>query len=601
MEKLDPTACPDMVTLVKEMEARCPQLRNREILVEELTARFIDALKANNLPIPHNPDWYRSGITTLISDHAHPLFTGILFSLLLNNFDDRTRKLEEELRLSEDQFAKAFRAGPAAMNISALDTGCILDLNDGFLKLFGFERDEVIGKTGAELKIWADAEDRKAFFSALHETGSVHNQKTRFRTKEGKPFDSLISAEAISFGGKECLLSVTLDVSEQMRLEEQLRRAQRMEAIGTLSGGIAHDFNNLLSVIRGYSQLLLDKLTSDSELRIYLGRIDEAAGKAASLTGQLLAFSRQQVLEPKVFSLNTLLVSLETMLRRLIGEDVDMRVVTAPDLGLVKADPNQIEHAVMNLAVNARDAMPGGGKLTLETVNVFLDGDYAKEHVGVESGSFVMLSVTDTGMGMTPETLRHIFEPFYTTKEPGRGTGLGLAMVYGTVKQSGGSIWVYSEPGKGTTFKIYLPRVEAAIQTAFEEEPRRAEVGGNETILLVEDDPGVRQLAQAILTSAGYTVLTAENAAHAVSLCETFSGPVHLLLTDVVMPEVGGPELAAKVTAKKSEATVLYMSGYAANAILHRGVLEADTFFLAKPLTPALLLLKVREVLDKAR
>lgn len=511
------------------------------------------------------------------------------------------RNVEEAAKSSDDQFAKAFRAGPAAMNISALDTGCILDVNDGFLKLFGFERQEVIGRSGADLKIWADLEDRKRFFASLRETGSVRNQQSRFCTKAGRSFESLISAEAINFGGKECLLSVILDVSEQMRLEEQLRRAQRMEAVGTLSGGIAHDFNNLLTVIRGYSHILLDALKNDPELRASVERIDEAAGKAASLARQLLAFSRQQVLEPKVFNLNALVVNLENMLRRLIGEDIEIRVVTAPDLGPVRADPNQIEHAVMNLVVNARDAMPEGGKLTLETSNVILDHDYASQHLGAKPGPHVMLSVTDTGIGMSAETLRHIFEPFFTTKGQGQGTGLGLSMVYGIVKQSGGSIWAYSEAGKGTTFKVYLPQVEAPFQTASEEDKAPADLAGSETILLVEDDPGVRQLARTVLTSAGYAVLVAENATQACSLAQAYSAPIHLLLTDVVMPGMGGRELAREVAARKPQTRVLYMSGYAVSAIVQHGVLEADTFFLAKPLTPASLLLKVRQVLDKPR
>jgi len=513
----------------------------------------------------------------------------------------RRRQAEEALRLSEDQFAKAFRAGPAAMTISALDTGCILDVNIGFLRLFGFQREEVIGKNGAELGIWADLEDRKRFFASLHASASVRNQKTSFCTKAGNRFDSLISAEVISFGGKQCHLSVILDVSEQIRLEEQLRRVQRIEAIGRLSGGIAHDFNNLLTVVLGYSRILLDALKDNPGLRVSVERIDEAAGKAATLTRQLLAFSRQQVLQPKVLNLNTLVINLEDILRRLIGEDIDIRVVTAPNLAMVRADPNQIEHAVMNLAVNARDAMPEGGKLTLETANVFLDEDYAKEHVGVKPGPYVLLSVSDTGVGMQAETLRHIFEPFFTTKGPGKGTGLGLSMVYGTIKQSGGSIWVYSEPGKGTTFKMYLPQVDATSESSFEQQPLSPNVGGKETILLVEDDPGVRQLARTILTSAGYTVLVAESASHARSLSEAYSGPVNLLLTDIVMPGIGGRELAREITARRPEVRVLYMSGYAVSAISHQGALDVDTSFLAKPLTPALLLSNVRQVLDKPR
>lgn len=384
------------------------------------------------------------------------------------------------------------------------------------------------------------------------------------------------------------------------RLEEsntRLRQAQKMEAIGKLAGGIAHDFNNLLTVIKGYSRLILDR-SPDHELRSEVQQIDDAAERAASLTHQLLAFSRRQVLQPKIFNINTLVLNLDKMLRRLIGEDIEMVTVPAPDLGSVKADPGQLEQVILNLVVNARDAMPNGGKLTLEMANVDLDDTYVLEHPGVRPGRYVMLAVTDTGTGMDRDTLASIFEPFFTTKDLGKGTGLGLSTVYGIVKQSGGNIWAYSEPGRGTTFKIYLPWVDAPPETLTAEQRPLSNTRGNETILLVEDDQRVRDLAQTVLSASGYSVLAADNPSAAISLCQTHAGPLHLLLTDIVMPGLCGRELARQLTARRPGLKVLYMSGYTTNAIVHHGELDSSTFFLPKPFTPASLAAKVREVLD---
>jgi signal transduction histidine kinase/ActR/RegA family two-component response regulator len=384
------------------------------------------------------------------------------------------------------------------------------------------------------------------------------------------------------------------------KLEEsrtQLRQAQKMEAIGRLAGGIAHDFNNLLTVIRGYSRLLLDRAPA-TEIRNGLERIDDAADRAASLTSQLLAFSRRQVLQPKVFSLNALVQNLEKMLRRLISEDIDMRTILDADLGSVRADRTQMEQVILNLVVNARDAMPTGGKLTIETANVSLDESYASRHQTVQAGHYVSLAVSDTGAGIAPENLTRIFEPFFTTKELGKGTGLGLSMVYGIVKQSGGNIWVYSEPGRGTSFKVYLPLLTApADSLAFEQAPVSTH-RGDETILLVEDDEQVRELASEALSAAGYTALVADSPQAAISICRDHAERIDLLLTDVVMPGIGGRELAKQLTAIRSDLRVLYMSGYTPQAILHHGELEADTFFLQKPFTPSSLAAKIREVLD---
>jgi len=384
------------------------------------------------------------------------------------------------------------------------------------------------------------------------------------------------------------------EISERQKLEEQLRQAQKMEAIGNLSGGIAHDFNNLLTIIKGYGVMLLERVQGDKELQDFARQIDGAAERAASLTNQLLAFSRRQVLQPKQVNLNSVLVNLNRMLQRLVGEDIEMVVAPAPNLESIKADPGQLEQVIMNLVVNARDAMPAGGKLTLETANVELDETYTRDHVGVRPGPHVMLAVSDTGMGMDSETMSHIFEPFYTTKERGRGTGLGLSMVYGIVEQSQGHIWVYSEPELGTTFKIYFPKIAEAVPAAPVLEMPSVH-SGTGTILLAEDDRQLQELASSVLTGAGYKVLAAEDARTALSICETHPGRIDLLLTDVVMPGLSGPQLANHVLTKRPNLKVLYMSGY---TFVQHGVLAPGTFFLQKPFTPSSLIGKVVEVLN---
>jgi signal transduction histidine kinase len=381
--------------------------------------------------------------------------------------------------------------------------------------------------------------------------------------------------------------------------EKQLLQSQKLEAVGRLAGGISHDFNNLLTVILGYSDIMKRNLPDTHPLRRNVQEIVRASERAASLTRQLLAFSRKQVMQPKVFDLNTVVTDLEKMLRRMIGEDVELRVSLQDELDHIKADPVQLEQVIMNLVVNARDAMPKGGKLTIETNNVYLDEAYAREHVSVVPGDYVMLAISDTGCGMNEETRLHIFEPFFTTKEQGKGTGLGLSMVYGIVKQSDGNIWVYSEEGRGTTFKVYFPRV-----TAHAEEHKRISGAldgpcGSETILLVEDAELVRNLARQVLEGAGYRVLEAANAEAAIDLCERINGDkIDLLLTDVIMPGMSGNEMSRILLAKQPGMPVLYMSGYTDDAIVQHGVLEAGINFLQKPFTPGALALKVREVLD---
>ncbi|MBZ5515556.1 MAG: response regulator [Acidobacteriia bacterium] len=386
-------------------------------------------------------------------------------------------------------------------------------------------------------------------------------------------------------------------ISEREQIEQQLLQAQKMEAIGRLAGGIAHDFNNLLTIISGYGTLLLEQMGSEAALRGHVEQIGNAAERAAMLTRQLLAFGRRQVLAPRILDLNTVVADMDKMLRRLIGEDIDLATLPDPEIGCVKADPGQIEQVIMNLAVNARDAMPHGGKLTIETANADLDEAYAREHVAVTPGPYVMLAVSDNGIGMDPPTLARIFEPFFTTKEVGKGTGLGLATVYGIVKQSGGNIWVYSEPGRGTTFKIYLPQVEEAPVGGELRRPSAPATRGWETVLLVEDEDAVRHLICNILAARGYKVLEARSGKEALSLCKRQAGPLHLLLTDLVMPEMDGRELASRLGPRYPAMKVLYISGYTNGALAHNGVLAPDAAYLQKPFTPDALAQKVREVL----
>jgi PAS domain S-box-containing protein len=391
---------------------------------------------------------------------------------------------------------------------------------------------------------------------------------------------------------------IARDISDRKLLEDQLRQSQKMEAIGQLAGGVAHDFNNLLTAIIGYSGLALQRIEDKSPLKPYIEEIKKAGDRAANLTRQLLAFGRKQILQPLPLNLNDVITDLNKMLRRLIGEDIRLSARLDLDLKKIKADPGQIEQVLMNLVVNARDAMPRGGKLTIETANIQIDEEYAGRHIGVNSGGYVMLAVSDNGTGMDHETEAKIFEPFFTTKEKGKGTGLGLSTVYGIVKQSGGNIWVYSEPGHGTTFKIYLPQVDDPIMTVQAKTEDDSIPGGSETVLLVEDEDVVRGLAQRILEEAGYRVITANGGEEAVTWCANNAETIHLLLTDVVMPDTSGKELAERLTSLRPQTKVLFMSGYTDEAIVHHGVLDSNVEFLQKPFTPRALSRKVRQVLD---
>jgi signal transduction histidine kinase/ActR/RegA family two-component response regulator len=432
-------------------------------------------------------------------------------------------------------------------------------------------------------------------------------------TPESPPFDehdlelaqALADHAALALTNARLLSSARRELEERERAEaalkkteEQLVQAQKMEAVGRLAGGVAHDFNNLLSAILGYSAILLEDLEAGDRVREEIEEIKKAGERAATLTRQLLAFSRQQVLEPRIVDLNEVIGNIDQMLRRLLGEDVTLLVSTHRELSKIKVDPGQIEHVIMNLVVNARDAMPNGGRLTIETHNVILDEAYAREHPEVTPGPHVLLAVSDSGIGMDKKTLGRIFEPFFTTKVKGKGTGLGLSMVFGIVTQSRGSIWVYSEPGKGATFKIYFPASFERGVTHSSSDLLVASTRGSETILLVEDDDLVRAVARRVLRREGYRIIEARNATEALAASEEHGGVIHLLLSDVVMPEMSGPRLAEQLTMKRPQLKVLYMSGYTDDAIVHHGVLELGAAFLQKPITVETLSRKVREILD---
>jgi len=519
------------------------------------------------------------------------------------------KQAEEALKQSEERYRAV--ANSAIDSIITIDNaGIIIGWNQGAEHTFGFNETEILGQS---LDVLMPESYREAHTVGLNRLQKGGEPRVIGRTvelegkrKNGSEFPLELSLAQWETKEGQFFTGIIRDITKRKRaeeekatLQEQLRQSQKIEAIGRLAGGIAHDFNNLLTVIKGYSQLSLIELKEDVPLRGNIEEIKRASDKAADLTRQLLAFSRRQILEMKVLDLNTALRDMDKMLHRLIGEDIELTTLLADDLGRVKTDPGWVEQIIMNLAVNARDAMPSVGKLTIETANVELDGAYARNHIAVTPGRYVMLSMSDTGVGMTPEVRQQVFEPFFTTKEKGKGTGLGLSTVYGIVKQSGGNIWVYSEPGQGTTFKIYLPRVDEPLEELKEKVVKEELPRGNETILLVEDEEVVRKLAVRILKRQGYTVLEGSHGNEAIDVCKQHKGPVHLLLTDVVMPQMSGRQLAEQLKQVCQDFRVLYMSGYTDNAITHHGVLEEGMNYIQKPFTVDGLARKVREVLDK--
>ena len=521
--------------------------------------------------------------------------------LVIVNRDITERKeAAESLRLTESGFRSMIEDAPYGIFRAAID-GTLLRANPALQKMLAYEKLDELLEANLDKEIFKDPSDFQRLKELLDSANEFKEVEVGLKRRDGAPITVRCTGRRVKEEhlGVPCFDVFAEDVTERRVLERQLQMAGKMEAVGRLSGGIAHDFNNLLGVIIGYSQVLKRRLDPGSALLEHAEEIEKAGQRAASLTRQLLAFSRQQILTPAILNMNDLVLDMAKMLPRLLGEDIAVSTSLHADLGMVKADQGQIEQVIMNLAVNARDAMPQGGKLRVETANVELDQPYAWQHPGAKPGRYVMLALTDSGTGIDAETLAHIFEPFFTTKEVGKGTGLGLATVYGVVKQSGGYIWVDSKPAQGASFQIFLPRVEETGTTVTATTPSAETTGGSETILLVEDAESLRKLTRSFLESHGFRVLVAQNGEEAIQVEARHSGKIDLLLTDVVMPGMNGRVLSERLLPKQPGIRILYMSGYTDSFIAGHGVLDRGTALLNKPFTEEALIGKVREVLDK--
>ena len=492
----------------------------------------------------------------------------------------------------------------ASQAIISIDrTGHIVLTNRRAEAMFGYTRDELLG-AGVELLLpesrrSAHRRERDEYFARPRIRPMGIGMDLAGRRKDGTEFPVEVSLSNIETDQGFFAIAFVSDISQRKLLEDQLLQAQKMEAIGRLAGGVAHDFNNMLTVISGYNRMILDELPPLDPLRDYADEILKAAERAGSLTNQLLAFSRRQIIQPRIMNVNAVVGQTEKMLHRLLGEDIQLVFDLKAQSGNIKADPNQIIQAIVNLAVNARDAMPTGGRISVETANVHLDETYVRTHLGVQPGEFVMIVMTDTGHGMDAATRQHIFEPFFTTKEQGKGTGLGLATVYGMVKQAGGDIWVYSEVGTGTTFKLYFPRVHEAASELTSDGGDHRTLGG-ETVLVVEDENAVRDLTVKMLKQLGYVVLAAASGADAINISNAYTDRISILVTDVVMPQMSGRQVADVLRAARPDMKVLYLSGYTESTVIHHGVLDNAVDFLPKPFSREALGQKVREILGKA-
>jgi two-component system, cell cycle sensor histidine kinase and response regulator CckA len=504
---------------------------------------------------------------------------------------------QQALMESEAHYRALFEDSPSPMWVFDLQSLAFLAVNAQACRHYGYTREEFAAMTLRDIRPPDELPRLAEIIGQIDESTSARTDLVRHRKKDGTIIDVGVTGQSVRFAGRAARMVVIDDLTERNRLQQQLRQAQRMEAVGRLAGGVAHDFNNLLTVINNYADFALEGLPEAAPRRDDLVQVRAAGERAAQLAGQLLAFSRRQVLQPQVLDLNAVVGSIQPMLQRLIGEHIELVPALAPDALIVHADRGQLEQVVVNLVVNARDAMPRGGLVRVETASVELDDGYARTHPSVSPGPHALLAVTDTGDGMDSATQAQVFEPFFTTKPAGQGTGLGLSTVYGIVKQSGGSIWVYSELGRGSTFKVYLPICPDAV-AAEAERTTAAGTGGSETILLVEDEAGVRTASQRVLSGAGYRVLSASNGVEALSVVAGHTGRIHLMVTDVVMPQMSGRQLASELCAARPDLKVLYMSGYTQDAIGNHGVLQPGVAFIPKPFAAADLIRKVRAVLD---
>ncbi|PYO40978.1 MAG: hybrid sensor histidine kinase/response regulator [Gemmatimonadetes bacterium] len=566
--------------LVKERFPALPVILVTGSLNEETAVEFMKAGAADYV----------------LKDHLTRLPQAIKRALRESRLREERELAVAALRASEEQYRALFENTPYPMWVFDLETHRLLAVNGAAIAHYGYRREEFLTLKIEDLRPPEDIPALEQHL-ATKEAGYHTTGPWRHRKKDGTLIEVQTSGHEITFAGRRAELVVIDDVTERKRLEEQFRQAQKMEAVGRLAAGVAHDFNNLLTAILGTTDLMIEDLPADDPDREGLLDIRGAAERAAVLTRQLLTFSRQQVVSPRMLRLNELITDLVKLLRRLLGEDVTIASALAPDCGAVKADPGQLEQVLVNLAVNARDAMPNGGRLTIETKNVDLDADYPTERVMIPAGRYVMLAVTDNGTGMDAQTNARIFEPFFTTKPVGKGTGLGLATVYGVVQQSGGYIWLYSELGHGTSFKIYLPRVDADGPQPAEEEQRASALDGSETVLVAEDEEAVRLIIAKALEARGYRVLSARDGTEALELAAGH-GRIDLLVTDVVMPDMNGRELSRRFTEARPNLRTLYLSGYTDDAMLHRGVLQEGVAFLQKPFSLGALARKVRDVIE---